>query len=134
MFPLWNFNILIRRDIMSTTRIRAIMAELPSTVDGPKLLELVLEAALLLLEPLPKEEFIELSVHNVIDRSFPASAAEYHAKDNNYQNNKHEQNCQNCDSELIRLVFQIFDVFNRNSVLYSVHVDILGCLLKICHW
>ena len=46
---------------MSTTRIRAIMAELPSTVDGPKLLELVLEAALLLLEPLPKEEFIELS-------------------------------------------------------------------------
>ena len=39
---------------MSTTRIRAIMAELPSTVDGPKLLELVLEAALLLLEPLPK--------------------------------------------------------------------------------
>lgn len=64
MFPLWNFHILIRRDIMSTTRIRAIMAELPSTVDGPKLLELVLEAALLLLEPLPKEE---LAVRDIPD-------------------------------------------------------------------
>lgn len=56
---------------MSTTRIRAIMRELPGTVDGPKLLKMVLEATLLLLEPLPQEEFIELSgmFLTLIDRS-----------------------------------------------------------------
>lgn len=56
---------------MSTTRIRAIMRELSGTVDGPKLLKMVLEATLLLLEPLPQEEFIELSgmFLTLIDRS-----------------------------------------------------------------